>query len=82
MPAENAPATRAARAEVTRRPIDSSMLEVRVLGSVAYMSGVVGVLRTHPNIDLRKEMEIISHNLRGKAGIRDVVWDATIRGAG
>jgi len=81
MPAENSPATRIARAEITRRNIDSSMLEVRVLGSVCYMSGVVGNLRTHPDLNIKKEMEIITHSLRGKSGIRDVVWDCTIRGA-
>jgi hypothetical protein len=80
MAAENAGATRAARAEVTRRFVDSSMLEIRVIGNTAYLTGVISTLRTHPDIDLKHEMDIISHNLRGRAGIRDVVWEATMRG--
>jgi len=80
MAAENAPATRAARAEVTRRLVDSSQLEVRVIGTVAYLTGVISTLRTHPDVDLKHEMEIITHNLRGRSGIRDVVWEATMRG--
>jgi hypothetical protein len=79
VPAENAPATRAARAEVTRRLVDSSMLEVRVVGTVAYLTGVIRNLRGHPEVDLKHEMEIISHNLRGRAGIREVVWEAQVR---
>ncbi len=81
MPAENAPATRTARAQVTRRPVDASMLEIRVLGSVAYMTGVIGNLREHQAVNIREEMNIITMALRGKNGIRDVVWDVTIRGA-
>jgi hypothetical protein len=79
MPAENAPATRAARAEITRRLVDCTMLEVRVMGSVAYITGVISTLRAHPEVDLKHEMDVISHNLRGRAGIRDVIWDATVR---
>ena len=56
------------------------MLEVRVIGNVAYLTGVISTLRTHPDIDLKHEMEIISHNLRGRAGIRDVVWEAYLQG--
>lgn len=79
MPVENAPATRAARAEVTRRLIDASLLEVRVMGHVAHFTGVIRTLRTHPNVDLQHEMDVISQNLRGKSDIRDVVWDVTLR---
>ena len=79
MPAENAHATRMARAEITKRLIDSSMIDVRCIGSVCHLTGVIRKLRTHPEVDLKEEMQHISHILRTKAGIRDVVWETTLR---
>ncbi len=80
MPTENADATRAVKAAVTRRNIDSSLLEVRVIHGTAYCRGVLRKLRTHPNVDLEHEMEIISTNVRGRNGVREVVWEVTLRG--
>ncbi len=80
MPAEDAEATRMVRAQITRRYVDSSQLDVRVIHGTVYLRGVLRPLRTHRDIDLQKEMETISHILRQKPGIRKVVWEATIRG--
>ena len=79
MPAENAQATRMARAEITKRLIDSSMLEVRCIGTVCHLTGILRKLRTHPEVDLKEEMQHISHILRSKAGIREVVWETIIK---
>ena len=79
MPAENADATRKVRAEITRRYIDSSLLDVRVIGGVVNLTGVIRKLRTHPHVDLKTEMEHISHILKQKPGIREVVWNVTLR---
>jgi osmotically-inducible protein OsmY len=60
------------RHEIVKRAIDSSRLEVRVCHGVVYLSGEIRELRGGC-LDLRKEMEILHHVLRGKPGIRDVI---------
>lgn len=67
------------RSQVGRRYIDTSLLDIKVLHGVVRFQGVLRVLRTHMHIDLRQEMEIIGTILRGKQGIREVVWDVTLR---
>jgi osmotically-inducible protein OsmY len=79
MPAYDAEATRRVRAELTRRYIDSSMIDVRVIGGVVHLTGIIRHLRTHRGIDLNLEMDHITHILRQRPGIRDVVWEVTIR---
>jgi hypothetical protein len=79
MAAEDAAATKYVRSQIARRYVDTSMLSIRVTHGVAHMTGVLGVLRAHREIDLTKEMALISTILRGKNGIRDVVWDVTLR---
>ena len=80
MALEDAAATKVVRGQIARRYVDSSMLSIRVTHGVCHLSGVLRVLRTHKEIDLQKEMDIISTVLRGKNGIRDIVWDVTLRG--
>ena len=76
---EDASLTKMVRSQIARRYIDSSLLDIRVSHGLVTLRGVIRALRTHPDIDLRKEMETISTILRQKAGIRDVVWDVTQR---
>jgi hypothetical protein len=79
MSMENAEATRAFKAAVTRRNIDASRLEVRVIHGTCYCRGILTKLRTHQGVDLNKEMEIITQSMRGRNGIREVVWEVTQR---
>jgi osmotically-inducible protein OsmY len=79
MPAEDPETTRRVRAQITRRYVDSSQLDVRVMHGTVYLRGVLRQLRTHREVDLEKEMETISHVLRQQPGVRDVVWEATLR---
>jgi len=76
---EDASTTRMVRSQIARRYIDSSLLDIRVMHGVVRLTGVIRKLRTQPDVDLNKEMEIISTMLRQKAGIRDVVWEVTQR---
>jgi hypothetical protein len=76
---EDASLTKLVRSQIARRYIDSSLLDIRVSHGLVTLRGVIRVLRTHPDVDLQKEMETISIILRQKAGIRDVVWDVTRR---
>ena len=69
---------KAARSQVTRRPVDASQLVVSVTGTTVYITGVLRALPGH-KIDLKEEMGTITMILKGKPGIAEVVWDVTIR---
>ena len=71
--------TRMVRGQIARRYIDASLLDVRVSHGIVHLTGVLRVLRTHADMDLKKEMETISVVLRTKSGVRDVVWEVTQR---
>jgi hypothetical protein len=72
-------ATRRIRGQIGRRYIDSSLLNVNVVGNVVHLTGVIRPLRTYPNVDLREEMEHISKILKQSCGMREVVWEVTLR---
>ena len=80
MSVEDAQTTNAIRHEIVRRLMDSSRIDVRCVHGVIYLSGEARPLRGQP-CDIRKEMEILHHVLRGKAGIRDVIDEVRIRDA-
>ena len=79
MPAIDVDATRAVRAQITRRYVDASQLDVRVMHGVVYLRGELGHLQSHPEISLEHEKEVIAHSLRGRNGIREVIWEAVLR---
>jgi hypothetical protein len=79
MALEDARQTRSIQRELCRRYVDLSMVDVRVIHGVAYLRGVMQKLRTHPEIDLEQEAEIIRKVLRQQPGIRDVVWEVRAR---
>jgi hypothetical protein len=79
MPAEDAVAARRMRAQITRRYVDASMLHVRVVHGTVYIQGIVRPLRTHKDIDMDQEIEMICRILRGQPGVREVVWEASQR---
>jgi hypothetical protein len=76
---ETKEAQRKVRAQIARRYIDSSMLNISVHGASVHLVGSIKVLRTHPNVDLKSEMDTISQILRTVPGIREVVWDVSLR---
>jgi osmotically-inducible protein OsmY len=78
MSVEDARMSNAIRHEIVKRAMDSSRLEVRVTHGVVYLSGEVRELRGGAS-DLRKEMDILHHVLRSKAGVTDVIDDAQLR---
>jgi osmotically-inducible protein OsmY len=79
MASQYAAQTKLVRAQITRRNVDSSGLNVQVSGSTVYLTGVLRVLRTHANVNLQDEMNQISQILKQQAGIREVVWDVSLR---
>lgn len=79
MPAYDAEATRSVRAQITRRYVDSSLLDIRVMHGVVYLRSELSHLRSHPDISLEHEKEVIAHSLRGRNGIREVIWEVKLR---
>jgi hypothetical protein len=79
MAKDDAASTRMVRSQIARRYIDASLLDIRVTHGVVYLRGVIRTIRTHADMDLQKEMEIISTILRQKQGIRDVIWEVSQR---
>ena len=67
------------RSQIARRYIDASLLNISVVGSSVHLTGVIRILRTHPEVDLKAEMDKISQILRTLPGVRDVVWDVSQR---
>jgi hypothetical protein len=66
---------RLARTELSKRGIDTSRADVRVMHGVCYIRGIVGTVSGSAVEDLHTEMEHIRHILRQKPNIRDVVLD-------
>ncbi len=79
MAAEDVAITRMVRGQIARRYIDASLLDIRVSHGVVHLRGVIRTLRTHADMDLAKEMEVISTVLRTKPGVRDIIWDISQR---
>jgi osmotically-inducible protein OsmY len=75
MALEDAYQTRAVKHELTRRNVDLSGVDVRVFHGVCYISGTMSKFRSHPEVDLDHEAEVIRKVIRGIRGIRDVVWE-------
>ncbi len=75
MAVEDAMNTRMVQREISRRYVDSTLVDVRVIHGVCYMRGIMRKLRTHPDVDLDHEAEVIRKVLRQQPGIREVVWE-------
>lgn len=72
-------ATKVARSMFSRRGIDTSRADLRVMHGVAYLRGTVSAVRGAGVGDLKAECELIARLLRQKPEIRDVVLDVTYR---
>lgn len=78
MPIEDVEMTRMVRKEISRRYIDSTQLEVRVMHGVVYLRGTIKSLRSHADIDPKDEISIIERILRQRPGIREVISEVEI----
>ena len=67
------------RAQLTRRYIDTSNLNVTISGGNVHLSGAIRKLRAHPHVDLHHEMDQITMLLKLIPGVREVVWDVALR---
>jgi osmotically-inducible protein OsmY len=79
MSTENKEMAKKIRGQIARRYVDASMINVNVIGGTVHLTGVLRILRTHATVNLKDEMENISKLIRTMSGVRDVVWDVTLR---
>ena len=79
MAVEDALQTRMVQRTLFRRYVDASRVDVRVTHGVCYLRGFISKLRTHPQVDLEQEAEVIRKILRQKPGIREVIWEVVLR---
>ncbi len=81
MPAEDAGMTRLVRREISRRYVDSTFVDIKVMHGICYLRGYIKQLRGH-DADLQEEHDIILRILRQKPGIRDVISELDLGGPG
>ncbi len=79
MSVEDAQHTRMIQHELVRRNVDTAEMTVRVTHGVCYMGGVMQKLRSHPEVDLHQEAEVIQKVIKQNRFIRDVVWDVYLK---
>ena len=73
--------TREVLRDISKRPLDISLLNVHVTHGVVYLAGHVDKLRGyHEDIDLQAEMTMIVKVLKQKSGIRDVCCEVELGG--
>lgn len=73
-------ATKAARAELSKRGVDLSMADLRCMHGTLYVRGTVKAYRGANITDIKSEMELIARVLRQKPDIRDVILECMYRG--
>ena len=76
---DSAAMTKMVRGQIGRRTIDATQLVIQVSGGVVHFGGVLRPLRATGNTDMQQEMNNISTILRQKPGVKEVVWDVTLR---
>ncbi|MEN6519654.1 MAG: BON domain-containing protein [Armatimonadota bacterium] len=81
MPIEDVEMTRMVRREISRRYVDCTSVDIRVMHGVVYLRGFLKKLKGHDS-DLDQEMETILRILRQKPGIREVISELELGGPG
>jgi len=76
---EDVRGTKHARSEFSRRGIDLTQADLRVMHGICYVRGSVRALRSANIPDLRSEMEKIAKILKTKQEIKDVIMDCIYR---
>jgi len=79
MALEDAHSTRMVEREISRRPIDGTLLSVHVSNGVCYIRGQLRHQRARPEVDLQHEVATLQKTIRSRDGIRAVIWEAEVR---
>jgi hypothetical protein len=73
--------TREVLRDISKRPVDISLLSVHVTHGVVHLQGRVEKLRgSEDNMDLHEEVSLIVRLLKQKVGIRDVCCEVELGG--
>ena len=72
MTGADAELARYVRREFSRRPIDSTRLEVQVVNGRIYLSGTLANLRSQPNVPLQEEVFLVEKLISGHRDARGV----------
>lgn len=73
----DAQALRIVRSELTKRSIDTSRADVRVLKGICHIRGMISAPKSSGIADLNIEIEHIGRILRQKPGIREVILEVS-----
>ena len=66
---------RVARAEMSKRGIDTMRADIRVMHGVLYIRGTIVAMPSSSITDIQHEVEHLAHILRQKPEIREVIVD-------
>lgn len=72
MTGQDAELGRYIRREFARRPIDSTRLEIQVVGGRIYLSGTLANLRSQPQVNLQEEVALVEKLISGHRDAKGV----------
>ena len=77
MPLEDKRLRRLVEREISKHPVDNTLLRVLCINEVIYLDGVVSEIRglLGRGVDLEREMHKVVEAIEGMKGVRDVVAD-------
>ena len=77
MPLEDKRLRRLVEREISKHPVDNTLLRVLCINEVIYLDGVVSEVRglLGRGVDLEREMRKVVEAIEGMKGVRDVVAD-------
>ena len=80
MPLEDKRLRRLVEREISKHPVDNTLLRVLCINEVIYLDGVVSEVRglLGRGVDLEREMHKVVEAIEGMKGVRDVVADYRI----
>ena len=80
MPLEDKRLRRLVEREISKHPVDNTLLRVLCINEVIYLDGVVSEIRglLGRGVDLEREMHKVVEAIEGMKGVRDVVADYRI----
>lgn len=78
MPVEDMQMSRRVQREISKRAsVDSSLINLRSIHGVVYISGRIRPVRGAVNVNLEEELHIIAQNIKRIPGVRDVVMEVS-----
>ena len=80
MPLEDKRLRRLVEREISKHPVDNTLLRVLCINEVIYLDGVVREIRGPGGrgVDLKREMSKVVEAIEGMKGVRDVVDDCRL----